>query len=194
MPNQKAQTRRIRSTSQDFLRKPYARILVPENDGTYSADVLEFPGCHAYGTTAEEAFQNLEKAAISWIEAALEQGQEIPKPMAIHDYSGKISLRLPRSIHQQAARVAQRDDVSLNHFFISAIAARVGAEEFYEHLAQRFRSQFPVAGVVISTVRNSSTIVVIGEHFGAMHFKRAEAVVAESKFPAIETTEVSANE
>ena len=126
---------------QDILREPYARILIPAGDGTYCAEVLEFPGCYAEGDTPDEAIDNLESAAASWIEAAREQGQEIPAPLASHGYSGKIHLRLPKSIHRQAACFAQRDDVSLNQFFIGAIAARVGAEEFYDRLLQRFENR-----------------------------------------------------
>lgn len=59
--------------------------------------------------------ENLENAATSWIEAAFEQ--------------------------KQAARFAERDNVSLNQFFIGAIAARVGAEDFCERLIQRMESR-----------------------------------------------------
>jgi predicted RNase H-like HicB family nuclease len=129
-------------SAQEIFKEPYARILIPTDDGTYSAEVLEFPGCYAEGDTPAQAIGNLESAAISWIEAAVEQGQEIPPPIAAHGYSGKINLRLPKSIHKQAACFAQKDDVSLNQFFISAIAARVGAEEFYDHLVRRLEGRF----------------------------------------------------
>ena len=118
---------------QDILREPYARILTPGEDGTYTAEILEFPGCYAEGDTAQEAIVNLENAALSWIEAALEQGQDIPSPIEAHGHSGRISLRLAKSVHKQAARFAERDQISLNQFFSTAIAARVGAEEFYEY-------------------------------------------------------------
>ena len=55
-----------------YLRQGYARIVVPEADGTFSAKLLEFPGCFAQGETADEAIRNLEEAAKSWIEAALD--------------------------------------------------------------------------------------------------------------------------
>lgn len=124
-------------STRDILKRPYARLLTPAEDGTYTAEILEFSGCCAEGDTAEEAIANLEEAAASWIEAAIEQGQDIPSPIAAHGHSGKISLRLAKSIHKQAARFAERDGISLNQFFTTAIAARVGAEEFYEHLVQR---------------------------------------------------------
>ncbi len=148
------------SLNRDMLKKPYARILVPGDDGRYSAELLEFPGCYACGDTAVEAIENLEKAAESWIEAALEQKQEIPEPLATYGYSGKINLRLPRSIHKQAARFAQKEDVSLNQFFASAIAARVGAEDFCEHLVkqveQRLSRNLYVTQVYFTQTQQSS--------------------------------------
>ena len=177
-----------------ILRKPYARILIPEDDGTYSADILEFPGCHAEGDTASEAIENLEKAAVSWIEAALEQGQEIPLPMTVHGYSGKINLRLPKSVHKQAARFAQRDDVSLNQFFISAIAARVGAEELYECLAKRLESRLPFAIALVNIVKISSTIMFPMQSSEiALQYRYTEDILDKSPRVTVESKEVSAN-
>lgn len=69
-------------SSKGYLKKlPYSRVIVPDSEtGTYAAKIPEFPGCFAEGKTPGEAYENLEKAAESWIEAALEMGQEIPLP------------------------------------------------------------------------------------------------------------------
>ena len=99
--------------------------------------MLEFPGCFAEGETAEEAMQALERAAKSWIQAALDQGQEIPPPFMNQGYGGKVALRLPRSFHRKAVQFAERDGTSLNQFLVSAIAARIGAEECCSRLASQ---------------------------------------------------------
>jgi antitoxin HicB len=122
---------------QKYLKEPYARILIPEEEGGYSAEFLEFPGCFAEGETADEAMQALDRAAEAWIQAALDQGQEIPPPFRNQGYGGKVALRLPRSLHRQAAQFAERDGTSLNQFLVSAIATRIGAEEFYNRLGTR---------------------------------------------------------
>ncbi|MGD0266541.1 MAG: type II toxin-antitoxin system HicB family antitoxin [Candidatus Methylomirabilota bacterium] len=125
-------------TPDDYLKSPYARILMPETDGTYAAEILEFPGCFAQGQTPAEAYSNLEEAARGWIAAALEHEQEIPKPTVNQVRSGRLALRLPRSLHHQASRLAERDGTSLNQFVVTSVASRVGAEEFAETLAQRW--------------------------------------------------------
>jgi len=130
-------------TPKEYLQQPYARIVIPlEAEGGFHAELLEFFGCFAQGETAEEAYTNLEKSAEAWIENALAEGHEIPKPSSAIDYSGRIVLRLPQGIHRQAARLAERDQTSLNTYLVSAVASKVGAEEFYNVLARRFEQQF----------------------------------------------------
>src|SRR5690242_5618574 len=98
----------------EYLRNAYARILIPEEDGSYSAEILEFPGCFAQGTNPTEAMAKLEETAKSWLTVALAHGHEIPPPSSAHGYSGRVLLRLPRSLHRSAAMRAVRDGVSLN--------------------------------------------------------------------------------
>ena len=120
-----------------YLRKPYARVIIPDDSGRYAAQVLEFPGCFAEGDTPEEAYKNLQEAAENWLDSAHSQGMAIPEPFASQGYSGTISLRLPKSMHRRAAEYAHRDGVSLNQFLVSAIAARVGAEDLLTILADK---------------------------------------------------------
>jgi predicted RNase H-like HicB family nuclease len=123
---------------EDILKEPYSRILIPEEGGAFSAELLEFPGCFAQGNSIDEAFNNLEEAAKGWIEASLEQGLDIPTPALNQSYSGKIVLRMPRSLHKRVAQMAERDATSINQFLVTAIAARVGAEEYHSYLYNNF--------------------------------------------------------
>lgn len=109
-----------------YLKKPYARLVVPEQDGTFRAEIMEFPGCIAVGDTASEALATLEEVAKSWLEATLAKGQVIPEPMENIEFSGKLVLRLPKSLHKKAAHAAERDGVSLNQFIVSSLAEHVG--------------------------------------------------------------------
>ena len=128
-------------TPKDYLREPYARVVIPDEAGGYYGEILEFPGCFAEGDSVEKAYKHLEGAAESWIEVRLSQGQEVPIPFSNLNYSGTISLRIPRTIHKRAAIMAERDQVSLNSFLTTAIASRVGAEDFYTTLTNRLESR-----------------------------------------------------
>lgn len=127
----------MRKKPEDYLKEPYSRVLLPEEDGRFSAELLEFPGCFAQGNNPNEAFNNLEEAAKSWILASLDQGLDIPSPALNQSYSGKIALRIPRSLHKRAAQFAERDATSLNQFLIAAIASRIGADEYHSYMFER---------------------------------------------------------
>jgi len=130
----------MKNTPEDYLKEPYSRVLLPEEDGRFSAEILEFPGCFAQGDNPNDAFNNLEAAAKSWIQASLDQGLDIPSPALNQNYSGKISLRIPRSLHKKAAQFAERDATSLNQFLISAIASKIGAEESYFYMFEKIKT------------------------------------------------------
>jgi len=117
----------LRPDPDEILRAPYSRVVIPDQEtGTFTARILEFPGCVAQGDSVEEAYEKLQGAAESWLEAALDLGQKIPDPLEEHVYSGRVLVRLPKSLHRQAAEAARRDATSLNQFILTAIAERVG--------------------------------------------------------------------
>jgi len=115
---------------EEYLRRPYKRLLVPDPDsGGFSAMIEEFPGCITEGETPDEACSRLEIVAAGWIEAALELKQEIPEPQVENTFSGRFALRLPKSVHRDAATAADRDGTSLNQFILAAISERIGMKE-----------------------------------------------------------------
>src|SRR3990170_1152227 len=141
----------------EYVARPYSRVLVPDSSGRYFAEVLEFPGCFSEGNTPGEAMENLNQAMEAWIEAALDTGQAIPDPIATAGYSGRVLLRLPKSLHREAARRAEMDGVSLNQYLVAAVAAAVGADDLADRIAVRLpRLQF-VAQFGFMTVANEPT-------------------------------------
>lgn len=110
----------------EILKKPYARLVTPDSDGSFFAEIVEFPGCFASGKTASEALENVQSVAVDWINAAITQGQNIPEPMEESDYSGKLVLRMTKGLHRRAALWADREGVSLNQFIITCLAECVG--------------------------------------------------------------------
>jgi antitoxin HicB len=110
----------------EYLKMPYGRVVVPESDGTFRAEIVEFPGCIAVGDTSAEALANLEDVAESWLEATLAGGQRVPEPIENQGFSGKLVVRLPKTLHKKAAHVAAREGVSLNQFIVNSVAEQVG--------------------------------------------------------------------
>jgi predicted RNase H-like HicB family nuclease len=149
-------------TPKDYLQQPYARIVIPVDQDSYHAEILEFPGCYAQGETPADAYANLENVAESWIETCISEGQDIPTPSQSVTFSGNVSLRLPRSVHRRASMLAERDQTSLNTFLVSAISERVGAEDASQALLRRMAGNLVQAtftgfclGVFASTLSNN---------------------------------------
>jgi antitoxin HicB len=80
----------------DYLKLPYGRVVVPEEDGTFRAEIVEFPGCMATADSALEALGNLEEVAESWLQSMIDRGQSIPEPMDASGFSGKLDV----SVHK----------------------------------------------------------------------------------------------
>jgi len=125
-----ARTTPISEKAEEILRKPYARMIFPEDDGTFRGEVLEFPGCIVSGESAPEALCNLEEAANSWVSAAIELGQTIPEPVdAANNFSGRLVLRIPKSLHKKSSLFAEREGVSLNQFIATSLSESVGEKQ-----------------------------------------------------------------
>ncbi len=74
------------------------------------------------GATREEALANLDDAMATWIEVQLEDHETIPEPLAADDFSGKFLVRVPKSLHRDLARRADREGVSLNQYVSTTLA------------------------------------------------------------------------
>jgi predicted HicB family RNase H-like nuclease len=117
----------VDSVVEQILRQPYARLILPESDGTFRGEIIEFPGCIATGETPSKAFAALEAVARSWILAALERRQNIPEPIeSSNDFSGRLVVRIPKSLHKKATWIAEMEGVSLNHFIVTSLSESVG--------------------------------------------------------------------
>jgi antitoxin HicB len=116
-------------TLQQYLELPYHVSLVRGEDergkSGWSASVDELPDCTAAGKSPEEAVQRLRKAMEIWISDALQRNEEIPEPRSTSTASGRLLVRMPRTLHAQLARAAEQEGVSLNQFITGALSGAV---------------------------------------------------------------------
>lgn len=127
--------------AKEILRKPYARRLVPDENGGFVASIHEFPGCIAEGETSDEALKRLEEAATAWLESAMTAGYPVRDPVSFYGYSGKIALRIPRGLHKQVAELSELEECSVNQLLVTAIAEYVGGSRAYSKLSKTVRSE-----------------------------------------------------
>jgi antitoxin HicB len=61
-----------------------------------------------------------------WLETSIEDGDPIPEPRPIEDYSGRFLVRLPASLHAMLDKGARREGVSMNQYVSALLAGAVG--------------------------------------------------------------------
>jgi len=109
-----------------FMGLPYTFELRWDAEAGWFVRVKELPGCMSEGDTPEEAMEMIRDAMRGWIEVSLEDGDPIPEPRELDDYSGKFVVRVPRSLHRDLVERAEEEGVSLNQYVTVALARAVG--------------------------------------------------------------------
>jgi antitoxin HicB len=112
----------------DYTTLPYHLMLVRDGEEKarpWTASVEELPGCTSHGKTSDEALGGVQSAMAKWIEVALEEAREIPEPKSATSHSGRLLLRMPRTLHADLTRASEREGVSLNQFITDVLAAAV---------------------------------------------------------------------
>jgi antitoxin HicB len=89
------------------------------------ATVEELPGCEARGPTPEGAAAAVAGAVERWVREAEAEGREVPPPGAAAAHSGKLLVRMPRSLHGELVRASEREGTSLNAYIVAALSASV---------------------------------------------------------------------
>jgi antitoxin HicB len=111
-----------------YLSLPY-RIELTRDAGDeerpWRAVVEDLPGCEVRGSTPPDAVARVPAAMAEWVATAQAEGREVPEPRDVRAYSGKLLLRMPQSLHAEVALAADRDQVSLNAYINSLLAAAV---------------------------------------------------------------------
>lgn len=93
-----------------------------DGEALFEARVKELPDVAKYGETYQEAYElavdTIETAAIAFAE----QGRTLPPAQRpANDLSGRVTLRIPRSLHRALADAAQDEGVSLNAHLIGIL-------------------------------------------------------------------------
>jgi len=121
--------KRYSSAVDRYVELPYHITLVQDGDdggGKWIAAAEELPDCTSRGDSAEEAIGGLKDAMATWISAALKEGRDIPEPRTEASHSGRLLLRMPRTLHAALTKAAERENVSLNQFITDSLASVVG--------------------------------------------------------------------
>jgi len=98
-----------------------------DGEDLFEARVRELPDVTEYAESYQEAYELALDTIETTVEVLTEQGRPYPEPAAVVDeYSGRVTLRLPRTLHRRLAQEAEHDGVSLNQYLVALLGYHAG--------------------------------------------------------------------
>lgn len=88
----------------------------------FQARVKELPDVEEYADTHEEAYLLAIDTIETTAEIFQEKGKTMPLPQQIaEDFSGRVTLRVPKSLHRALAEASNEEGVSLNQHLVNIL-------------------------------------------------------------------------
>lgn len=98
------------------------RVTWSEEDEEYVGLCAEFPSLSWLDDSPEAALHGIRQVVADVVADLAANGEEIPKPIAVRQYSGKFLVRIPPDLHRRLALEAAEAGVSLNRLASSKLA------------------------------------------------------------------------
>lgn len=123
------------------------RQIGTSDEPLFEARVREFPDAIDYAEDREEAYELVIDTIEASLEVLQERGKQPPEPVEpIDDYSGRITLRVPKALHRRLAEQAEHESISLNQYLVSLLAYHAGSRyagerDNYQVLERRIPEQ-----------------------------------------------------
>lgn len=100
----------------------------------FAARVKELPDVEVFEPTVEEAYAATLEVIKSLANLAVEDNREFPGPSeasADEGFSGRVTLRMPKGLHQRIALVSEQEGVSLNQYMVTVLATAAGEKSYF---------------------------------------------------------------
>ena len=98
------------------------RVTWSEDDNEYVGLCAEFPSLSWLSTTPEAALKGIRTVVAEVVKDMKKNGEEVPQPIAIKNYSGKFMVRVPPEVHRNLAIQAAESGVSINRLVSSRLS------------------------------------------------------------------------
>src|ERR1043165_3302556 len=110
-----------------------------EEEAEFMATCPPFRGLSEFGVSEEEALKEAKIALAGFIETYKDNNLPLPEATTRASFSGKLQLRLAKSLHRLAAQMARNEDVSLNTFISDAVQAKVSGSQVASRILNQAR-------------------------------------------------------
>ena len=98
------------------------RVTWSEDDNEYVGLCAEFPSLSWLAKDPQAALRGIRKLVQEVIEDMKKEGEAVPDPIALKQYSGKFMVRVPPQVHKKLAIEAAESGVSLNRLVSSKLS------------------------------------------------------------------------
>ena len=98
------------------------RVTWSEEDGEFVGLCAEFLKLSWLAAGPEEALKGIRLVVKDCVEDMVKNKEDIPKPIATRQYSGKFMVRVPPEVHRHLATQAAESGVSLNRIASAKLA------------------------------------------------------------------------
>lgn len=130
-----------------------------EGEWCFEARIAELPDVAEYADSAEEAYDLAIDTIETTAQIMAERGKSMPNPVqVIEEYSGRVTLRLPKSLHRSLAVRAEKEDVSLNSYMTNILSSHEG---YLNGLSSSAEGHFWKTGAVKKPMQKSSQLKVV---------------------------------
>lgn len=156
------------------MRYPFSVSFTKEGlDSYWVAKSACLKGCIGVGDTTEAAIAELEENETAWLETAAKVGLEIPEVPVEEEstYSGKLSLRISKSVHERAALEAKKEGISLNQFINDAIVSYTSQAQASMYISNKVTETAQYIG------RKSLSAITRSESSNVLQFPLAQQLV-----------------
>ncbi|MDD5509543.1 MAG: toxin-antitoxin system HicB family antitoxin [Dehalococcoidales bacterium] len=98
------------------------RVTWSEEDGEYVGLCAEFPSLSWLADGQEAALRGIRTVVREVISDMRSSGEAIPQPLALRDYSGKFTVRIPPDVHRSLHIQAAEARVSFNRLISTKLS------------------------------------------------------------------------
>lgn len=112
----------IEALAQEIIQRPYRKVISGDAEEGFLIEVPDLPGCMTAGETLEEAVSMLPEAMLLWITSRLERGEPVPAPSVTPEHSGRLLVRMPKTLHRQLIERAEDEGVSANQLAVALLS------------------------------------------------------------------------
>lgn len=105
-------------TEEYYMKLKYPILLseiVDDGETVFVAEIRELPGLRVYGDSVQEVLSDIEDAKSIWFETNIALKRYIKEPIqSDEEVSGRVTLRMGKTLHQKVKKLAADDDLSIN--------------------------------------------------------------------------------